>query len=519
MQLHWLILVVGVLATIARSQPYPCSGETYRVRKAWSMLSSSEKSLFQAALDASMAAGYYHHFFEMHTEATSSAEAHGCMFFYWHRKFLLGFENMLRSLSPSYACVTIPYWDYATLASNYVSNSCASIYSCASDMINNLGGNGDPWSGGRTTWSAINGQFISASRCVQQYPLNRFCQSHTAFINRQCMGCVPRDDLRQWGVPSESNIVGVFNQILGGSSFATGKTFQEVTNNVQLGCHNAMHARMHGSMMTFNSPADLIFFLHHAQMDLMHTIYFKCIVADTTPGKVPVLTDAQKRFASDYRLWTNCSRVWTNSVIRPTDPVRMFYSESGQPSKNISDPTGPLYKFFASLPDSYYQYADSDDIKNGSYRYQYTGFLASMLTRCKKFIVPWNAVMLQDDYNTSTNPSYTDRCIDRPPLPCEVNQTSFMDYVSNLAGQREWTEAHLQMQLEAMVCSHHHECLGGCFDYSDEFKALFRPKGPPRCKVIIDRIAKRRMTIELRNWRQIMAKYFPCPDAEIKAQA
>jgi len=34
-------------------------------------------------------------------------------FYAWHRKFLLEFENMLRSLDPKFKCVTIPYWDWA----------------------------------------------------------------------------------------------------------------------------------------------------------------------------------------------------------------------------------------------------------------------------------------------------------------------------------------------------------------------------------------------------------------------
>ena len=34
-------------------------------------------------------------------------------FYAWHRKFLLEFENMLRSLDPKFECITIPYWDWA----------------------------------------------------------------------------------------------------------------------------------------------------------------------------------------------------------------------------------------------------------------------------------------------------------------------------------------------------------------------------------------------------------------------
>ena len=38
----------------------------------------------------------------------------GTMSFYaWHRKFLVEFENILRSMDPKFKCVTVPYWDWA----------------------------------------------------------------------------------------------------------------------------------------------------------------------------------------------------------------------------------------------------------------------------------------------------------------------------------------------------------------------------------------------------------------------
>ena len=33
-------------------------------------------------------------------------------FILWHRRFMLGYENMLRSLHPDFECVTLPYWNY-----------------------------------------------------------------------------------------------------------------------------------------------------------------------------------------------------------------------------------------------------------------------------------------------------------------------------------------------------------------------------------------------------------------------
>ena len=33
-------------------------------------------------------------------------------FILWHRRYLLAYENMLRSLHPDFECVTLPYWNY-----------------------------------------------------------------------------------------------------------------------------------------------------------------------------------------------------------------------------------------------------------------------------------------------------------------------------------------------------------------------------------------------------------------------
>ena len=33
-------------------------------------------------------------------------------FILWHRRYMLAYENMLRSLHPDFECVTLPYWNY-----------------------------------------------------------------------------------------------------------------------------------------------------------------------------------------------------------------------------------------------------------------------------------------------------------------------------------------------------------------------------------------------------------------------
>ncbi|ETV95415.1 hypothetical protein H310_11290 [Aphanomyces invadans] len=499
-------LVLLAILVVGHAQRYQCKGETFRLRKPWSMLTATERARHIAAVGDAMSAGYHHRFVEMHTEPQSEREAHGCMFIYWHRKFLLGYENMLRSLKPEYACLTLPYWDYATLSSSFVSGSCQSMYSCATNLIDSLGGLAD--SNARRTWYRINGDRIHGIGCVQRPPLDNFCQSTSAFQSKQCMRCVPRGDIASAAVPPETNIVPVFSQILGGASPTTGKTFAEVSSSIQNNAHNTIHNALGSTMATFQSPSDPLFYLHHAEIDLMHRIYFKCVVADTVPGRVPVLSDSAKRSESDTRIWRSCVR-YNETTIRSTDPVLMLAGQYNQVKIDVHNPSSPLYEFFKDLPRAYYKYVDGDDLGRFSYRYQYTGMLADMLTKCKRFIAPQTATFLQSA-GSPTNPSYVDRCVDRPRLACEVTEQSFLDYMSNVAGERGWSHDHLIAQVEALVCIHHHECLGGCADYSDEFKATFHPMGPPRCKVVVDRWKNGQLHIRVKNWRAILARFFPC---------
>ncbi|RHY30507.1 hypothetical protein DYB32_004261 [Aphanomyces invadans] len=353
-------LVLLAILVVGHAQRYQCKGETFRLRKPWSMLTATERARHIAAVGDAMSAGYHHRFVEMHTEPQSECEAHGCMFIYWHRKFLLGYENMLRSLKPEYACLTLPYWDYATLSSSFVSGM-------------------------------------------------RRTRGHNVLI---------------------------------------------------------------GPARFLNSSARHV--VQQAEIDLMHRIYFKCVVADTVPGRVPVLSDSAKRSESDTRIWRSCVR-YNETTIRSTDPVLMLAGQYNQVKIDVHNPSSPLYEFFKDLPRAYYKTAT---------------FLQSA--------------------GSSTNPSYVDRCVDRPRLACEVTEQSFLDYMSNVAGERGWSHDHLIAQVEALVCIHHHECLGGCADYSDEFKATFHPMGPPRCKVVVDRWKNGQLHIRVKNWRAILARFFPC---------
>jgi hypothetical protein len=59
--------------------------------------------------------------------STSIAVAHASDgFFPWHRWYLWNFENQIRQLGGSYACISIPYWDWTSDAATYGGNFGAS---------------------------------------------------------------------------------------------------------------------------------------------------------------------------------------------------------------------------------------------------------------------------------------------------------------------------------------------------------------------------------------------------------
>ncbi|KAF1790519.1 putative domain, di-copper centre [Phytophthora cactorum] len=111
--LSWLVAVF--LVSTCNGQQVGTNCTDPRVRRSWDTYTATEKSLYLEAVGIAMDKGLHQKFVQVHTEYMSEKEAHGnCMFIYWHRILLLGYENMLRSLDPKYQCLTLPYWDHVS---------------------------------------------------------------------------------------------------------------------------------------------------------------------------------------------------------------------------------------------------------------------------------------------------------------------------------------------------------------------------------------------------------------------
>jgi tyrosinase len=166
---------------------------TPRVRQSYDRLTNVQKTLYRQALQLAMDKGYYIKFVEMHTEAMSEMQAHRqCMFTYWHRYFLIGFENMLRSLGPEYECVTIPYWDEMQQNARALTGLCSSFETCA-PIVRDMGAS----TSGPVKGIFINGVWVSGNRCVDSAPLNHFCEASSK-TGSACARCLPRGSIYQF---------------------------------------------------------------------------------------------------------------------------------------------------------------------------------------------------------------------------------------------------------------------------------------------------------------------------------
>ncbi|GMF14972.1 unnamed protein product [Phytophthora lilii] len=196
-----------------------------RIRKPWELLLPQEKDVYLRAIARSMDDGYYIKFVEIHTEQMTTVEAHNtCMFIYWHRLLLLGFENMLRSYGGEFACITVPYWNYVDDNQRYMMGGCRSMEEC-SLLLQEFGGSMNGY--GRTLM--INGSPIGGT-CVVSSPLDHFCEA-THLRGGSCARCVPRGNWRSSPFPPTTTVSSLARQL-----FAT-PTIAGVVNNLELGVH------------------------------------------------------------------------------------------------------------------------------------------------------------------------------------------------------------------------------------------------------------------------------------------
>lgn len=481
-----------------------------RIRKSWDALTPMEKDIYLQAIELSMDNGFYNKFIEIHTDRFSTAEAHRtCMFVYWHRLLLLGYENMLRSYDGAFSCITIPYWDYVTHNANFLAGNCRNIEEC-SPILQDMGGSRRGI--GRNV--LINGTPISGFRCVMEAPLNHFCETPDG--RPPCANCVPRGNWLTSNFPPTTSISSIMRQLFSAS------TIEEVANNIETGVHNTIHNSLDGTMGNLVAPADPIFFSHHATLDLLHSIYYKCFVGDGPSESIEErLSDPRQTMTCPRRI--PIARQDRNS-LNPGAIVTMQSGGaiSGTPIVSPFDPQSVLFPFFNDLPREYLAYTDLRDIGPFSYNYELSGILAELYTQCQSFgspILRGERRLEMTNANASSSPYHVNAVI-KESLEEDVKIASNEWFTQALAKALESVDQKVKndqdrlgralKEVEKMTCMYYEECRGKIRDFSASFRQNFHIKGSTPCRQIVDDIQSGNDSIQVPDWKNILYQHLDC---------
>lgn len=196
-----------------------------RIRKSWDRLKAEGLTeTYITAIQVAIERGFHQDFADVHlAQTTVGDEAHRRgSFLFWHRRFLLAYENMLRSLGPEFECVTIPYWNYYRennlLAGSNGGSTLLDVSAICAELI--------PGPAIRTDWASY-----------RTFP----------------------------GIGLASTIASIDVD-----------HFERLSRNLENSVHNSIHSWLGATMSSYSSPLDPIFYSHHATIDLLHTIYYEC---------------------------------------------------------------------------------------------------------------------------------------------------------------------------------------------------------------------------------------------------
>ncbi|RHY36522.1 hypothetical protein DYB34_001982 [Aphanomyces astaci] len=439
----------------------------------------------------SMVLGFHHKFIEIHLESKSEHEAHDCLFFLWHRRYLLAYETMLRSLGDQYRCITLPFWDFSTLSAKYATGSCSTFPECnplLSDMgaLETVG-----YDLGAGTYT-VSGAGCQADTCVKSaHPVTRnFCQSQDAFSTKRCYQCIPRNKWSLTAPPSDTYISNVYNQLFSSKPY----DFTKVTKGVQYRYHNGIHGALASTMGTFASPGDPIFYVHHATVDALYAIYYQCVVP-------PLNVDLKHSTVWPNRAnWgASCSKVrnGVTGAYEPTDHLTMNLIGANGKYVDVQDPSSVLKPFFDAV--GLQTFADLYDIRAlGEMSYSYDFGLSSLgglAQQCDNYASPTTVRVGLEEATTDEVVSKEDQFMREMYLYCQaqnVPQDQIMERIN-------W-----------MQCVFHNECKQGVFDYSDAFRTSFDVHGSPYCYVTISQLANRTLSINVPGWEQVYARHYSC---------
>lgn len=210
-------------------------------RQSWDNLSCDEQDAFLTNIRRLKRNGIYDTFVRVHIE--NELASHGTPeFLPWHRWFIYQFELALRSVAdPPYKCMSLPYWDWELDAGNEGMSSVLSP----------------------ETFSSFEGTNQSG-RC--KFQINRWNGAGS------CLRRTLNSNFRFWGEGRVVAIIRGYTQY--GDDFPNDRTrLNGFRAALEGGPHAAPHNFIGGSMVDQNAPNDPLFWIHHANVDRLWSIW------------------------------------------------------------------------------------------------------------------------------------------------------------------------------------------------------------------------------------------------------
>ena len=271
-------------------QPAQCSN----IRRDWSHYSQTEKNTFQNCLNIAFQRELYQKFIGIHVYRVNDAYAHYTNgFVAWHRKWLVALENMLRSLGGDCACVTLPYWDWGEEAAMRQSSNCKTKEECSPTMQDWGGGgnvespyvNAPVWNAPEATEpvDTASGYCVLNSITEKWRSNSLMGEKYIRSFNASCP--IIR---RGWNDPRDENYASpmVATSFLGlASDIGRSRSYSAFAPVLNGDIHILPHDNSGGLLLTFMSPADPLFILHHTNVDRIWALWARCHGCDTiTPS-------------------------------------------------------------------------------------------------------------------------------------------------------------------------------------------------------------------------------------------
>ena len=261
------------------------------LRKNQNQLTAAEKQRFTEAVlalkDGGRDGNIYDQFVSIHNNNILAGHF-GPAFFAWHRQFLRKFEQALQDIKQD-PSLGLPYWDWT-----FDSNKTSSIW--RSDF---MGGNGNSGQ----DWQVQDGPFAYNTN---KWPLKvRTTNEPNPYLRRQ-LGPDPGTSSSLPSLYDRLNALRATPYDVAPWNGSSASGFRSMAEGSIPPPGDHMHIRVHewagGSMTTFTSPNDPVFWLHHCFMD---------------------------------KLWAD----W--QLMHPTDPWYLPTSGAPIPGHNLNDPMPP----------------------------------------------------------------------------------------------------------------------------------------------------------------------------------